>query len=352
MAREHARILTRIWRDPDFRARTPDAQRAYVLLLTQRDVNYAGVLPLAMARWARASDHTSAEDVELAVKELEDHQFVVVDRDTDEVLIRSFIRNDGLIDQPKVLRVALREALAVESEVLREVLGHELARVRLPEGKRGYDGLAEAVARATFTLGGPVDEPVRAPVAARVTEPVAPPVDEPVSRDAGQPVPRDSSNGSGHGSPSRARVQAHPLEPEPETEPEYLSVGGDLGGSRTRAHPREAPAPSASGGPPPPDAPLIATHPVQPCGRAHDPDQACGRCGQARRAGQAAERDADAERLAADRDAERRRRACTMCDADGRLLEVGRFLPVAPATSCDHQTDHRQQVADARDEAS
>lgn len=182
---------------------------------------------------------------------------------------------------------------------------------------------------------------------------------------------RARSNGQRHGARQREDDESHanatrdvtlnghvthaevpdpvPSRPDP-TRPE-VPAGTSAGG---RAGRREAPASSASGGPPPLPSELghdpDDERPIQPCGRRHDPEKACRRCRDARLADEQADADADAQRSAADRDAEKRRRECRMCDSDGRLLEVGRFLPVAPAASCDHHTDHRQQVADAKDE--
>ena len=86
----------------------------------------------------------------------------------------------------------------------------------------------------------------------------------------------------------------------------------------------------------------------QPCGRVHSSSESCGGCGAARR--MAGNQDRAAEQ--ARREKRQRDRECPMCDVEGALLEVGRFIPVSPWTRCDHRTDHAHQVADARDEAS
>ncbi|MCP2204000.1 hypothetical protein LX90_007729 [Lentzea flava] len=129
MSREHARILTAIWRDDDFRALSPEAQRLYFLLLSQPTINQAGVLPLTVSRWARGCSATSVADIEAALAELDRARFAVVDADTDEVLVRAFLRKDGVAKQPNVLKAAFRYALAVESPRLRAVLAAELRRL-------------------------------------------------------------------------------------------------------------------------------------------------------------------------------------------------------------------------------
>src|SRR5690606_35065311 len=69
-----------------------------------------------------------------------DHRFIVVDYDTEELLIRSFIRNDGVWKQPKVLAIALEEAEQVASPRLRRAIAVELKRLpvtELPAKTRG-----------------------------------------------------------------------------------------------------------------------------------------------------------------------------------------------------------------------
>lgn len=89
-------------------------------------------------------------------------------------------------------------------------------------------------------------------------------------------------------------------------------------------------------------------HERQPCGRRHSSADPCGGCGQARRSQTDQDRADEQRRRAAQAVVD----ACGMCDRDGFLHEVGSARPVSPYTKCDHHTDHRQQVADARDEAS
>lgn len=130
MPRDHGRVLCAIWRDKDFRQRSPEAQRMYMLLLSQSNVNNAGVLPLQVSKWARGCEGTSVGDVEAALDELVAHRFVFYDEDTEEVLIRSYMRNDGVLKHRYIWMNALRCAEHTESPVLREVLAEELMRTR------------------------------------------------------------------------------------------------------------------------------------------------------------------------------------------------------------------------------
>ena len=130
MARTHARIFTSIWDDPDFQVLSESAQRLYLLLLSQDSLNNAGRILLTVRRWSAGCKSTQPDDIRRHLAELDEHRFVVVDEDTEEVLIRSFIRNDGILKQPQMMKSALREALSVKSPRLRAVLADELRKLR------------------------------------------------------------------------------------------------------------------------------------------------------------------------------------------------------------------------------
>lgn len=124
-------IRTRIWGDGDFKARSPLAQWLYMLLLSQPNLNQAGVLDMTMKRWGSLAAG-AAEVLRPALDELIDHRFVVVDWETEELLIRTYIRNDEVWKMPNVLKCALREAQEVQSPVLRKELAVELRRIAMP----------------------------------------------------------------------------------------------------------------------------------------------------------------------------------------------------------------------------
>lgn len=141
MARSHGRIDFRIWADKDFRALSERAQRIYMMLFGQKDVNNAGVLPLMESRWAKYCTSMSAADVRAGLEELEAARFVFVDDDTEELLIRSFIRGDGVVKQPNVLKNAFKCAELVDSPRLRKVLAAELRGLRRKDAEAVADRL-------------------------------------------------------------------------------------------------------------------------------------------------------------------------------------------------------------------
>jgi hypothetical protein len=131
MAQDFAPLLRSIWSDDDWRALTMDAQHVYLMLLSHPDRNSAGVLSLTKRKWMRLAADMRADRLGLALDELDDAGFVVVDEDTEEVLVRAFIRRATVYKHIRMFVRALREASEVESPRLRSALGQEL--VRLPK---------------------------------------------------------------------------------------------------------------------------------------------------------------------------------------------------------------------------
>lgn len=141
-----AQILCRIWDDPDWKALSPRAQWFYMLLLSQASLNRAGVIALTTRRWAKlAKGPTVAEQIASAMSELEKAEFIVVDVDTEELFVRSYMRNDGLTKRPNVLKRALREAVEVLSPRVRSVLVVELRRLKHPDADLAADAIEKGV---------------------------------------------------------------------------------------------------------------------------------------------------------------------------------------------------------------
>ncbi|WP_037183795.1 hypothetical protein [Rhodococcoides fascians] len=154
MPRDHGRVLCRIWTDPKFLARSESAQRMYMLLLSQPTVNNAGVQPLLVGKWARKGPTGDEDDVRKSLTELEEHGYIVTDTDTEELLIRSFIRNDGGMKHRYIMKNALGCAEAIESALLRRVLARELRRL-------GRDDAGETATKMEAALADfePIENP-------------------------------------------------------------------------------------------------------------------------------------------------------------------------------------------------
>lgn len=132
MARSYATISTSRWRDDDFRALTVEEQHAYFLLTTQPDISAAGVLTMALTRWASRSKNGSRAGFRAALEGLQDNGVIVIDDETEEILIVPFVADDGGYTNSK-RRFAIRDAASqVESTALRRALAAEFARLNLP----------------------------------------------------------------------------------------------------------------------------------------------------------------------------------------------------------------------------
>lgn len=130
MAADYARVQRSIWSDDDFRNLSALAQWLYFHLLTSQSLNYAGVTDWRPARIAALTNDMAAEDVERAALDLEVNGYIIVDRETEEVLVRSFVRNDGLMNQPNVTAAMVKAHGSVASQPIRSVVVHELKRLR------------------------------------------------------------------------------------------------------------------------------------------------------------------------------------------------------------------------------
>jgi hypothetical protein len=138
VARSYARIITAIWRNKEFRRLRGAAQRVYLLLVTQPDISAAGTLPLTVRRWADLDADTTAPDIVNALEELETGRFIAMDRTTEELLVRSFVKWDGGYGNRKRRPVIESAGLAIDSYRLRRVLAMECERLGFT-----IDGLIE-----------------------------------------------------------------------------------------------------------------------------------------------------------------------------------------------------------------
>lgn len=160
-----------------------ECQRLYLFLLSQGNLTHLGILPLTLRRWAQSAPGLSVVKLRGDLDRLDAAGFVVVDDDTEELLIRTLLRGDGVYKQPNVLRGAVNTAPAVQSARIKRGLLREIDRIDLTEvpedkGRRDaaaglLDELREALAtpspnpfdEASGTLTGTHSEGVSEPIA-------------------------------------------------------------------------------------------------------------------------------------------------------------------------------------------
>lgn len=128
-----------IWRDGHFRQLSRTAQCTYAQLLSQKDLDRAGMQPLQITKWAKGCDEMTMDDLRTDLDELERERFVFYDDDTDELFIRAYMRTTEVTRYPQYLKNALKCAVMVASPKLRRELAVELRRLRKPEANQVAD---------------------------------------------------------------------------------------------------------------------------------------------------------------------------------------------------------------------
>lgn len=144
MPRDHARIKTSRQRDLDWRALSVNAQWTYDAITTSEALSYVGVIDYRAGKIAALAKGQTAAKVETAVKELEADRFVILDRQTEELLIRTYIRHDGVLARVNMGKAMGRSLAKVVSLEVREAIMSELARCYREDQKaHGWAGFGE-----------------------------------------------------------------------------------------------------------------------------------------------------------------------------------------------------------------
>ncbi|OFT47004.1 hypothetical protein HMPREF3158_05530 [Corynebacterium sp. HMSC06G04] len=127
--RDFAQIKLSIWNDDAFLDLSNNAQLLYFVLISHPTMNRAGVGTWHAGRLSGMCSTWTRQDVERAACELIDGRFIVVDEDTDEFLVRTFVRHDGLMKQRNLATTMAREFAAVGSRAIKGVVVWELRRL-------------------------------------------------------------------------------------------------------------------------------------------------------------------------------------------------------------------------------
>ena len=107
--RDFAQIKLSIWNDDSFLDLSNNAQLLYFVLISHPTMNRAGVGTWHAGRLSGLCSSWSRPVVESAARELVDGLFIVIDEDTDEFLVRTFVRHDGLMKQRNLATTMARE---------------------------------------------------------------------------------------------------------------------------------------------------------------------------------------------------------------------------------------------------
>lgn len=126
MARSYGAIICAIWDDPEFCALSSDAQRTYLMLVTQPDISACGSLPLTLRRWSKTLPERDRNRLQPSLDELGEHRFILIDADTEELLVRTFPKHDGGYKHSKRVLAVIGFAEAIRSQSLRNAVAVEL----------------------------------------------------------------------------------------------------------------------------------------------------------------------------------------------------------------------------------
>lgn len=223
MAREYAKVLTRIWGDDDFVTVPALQQRMYLQLISQPDLSMAGVLTYAPRRWALQVQDQDEEQIRKALAGLVAERMIVIDESTQELLIRSYIRIDEAWRSPTSMKGIDSSVRGILSRRIKGRLIGELERIdtaglstRVSE-KTGRSS-KEAVEAMLWELGAHLqafsdyaDAPSDTPWVGASDAPTGPRPDAPSHAPTDAPW---------EGARSRATEPEPETTPEPEPEPE------------------------------------------------------------------------------------------------------------------------------------
>ena len=93
-------------------------------------MSYCGVRDWRPSRISGLTSSYSADDVRRAARCLEARHFIVTDDDTEEVLLRSWVRFDGLMRQWRLAVSFVNAYTDTASDTLRRVIVHEAKKLQ------------------------------------------------------------------------------------------------------------------------------------------------------------------------------------------------------------------------------
>ncbi len=131
MAREYARIRVSSADDPDVESLSIEAQWLYFkVLLPHPMLSSCGVMDWRPKHLVRKATNSTVVKILAAAAELERARFLMFDLETEQVLLRSYVRGDELLKNPKMAGAVIKAYHSVASRELQAALVTEMVRVR------------------------------------------------------------------------------------------------------------------------------------------------------------------------------------------------------------------------------
>ncbi len=313
MAREYARIRISIAGDDHLEELSPAAQWLYFrILIPDPQLSHCGVTRWLPKRLIHKAAGLTLDYILAAAAELERERFALFDDDTEEVLVRSYLRSEELLRNPK-MAVAVADAyLSVASRQLKAAVATEVHRDKAEHPD--YSSWTHAISREAVQQLLTVKTSDQIPYVATFANANG------VRNGDAKQVTTTNQNGNQNPNPDRGHEtqsehqsehQADSLHLVPTSlQPAHTSLGGYVGRER---HQGAAPDPNAPN-------PVCARHP-----NGNPDDEPCNGCRSVKqaeaRAALAAKADAE-QAAAAQRESAAVARAmaiieCDECDDDG-----------------------------------
>lgn len=146
MARDYGRIKITIWQNEDFTNLTAAAQQLYFYIITQSRLDMAGIVQWRPRMAAKSAADLTVETVEAGLEELEAAAFVLYDEDTEELLVRSFIRSDEVLRSPNLAVAMVKAWRGTDSPILRKCIAFEVDRLAEEDSSlKGLDRCQEVL---------------------------------------------------------------------------------------------------------------------------------------------------------------------------------------------------------------
>lgn len=131
MARIFAKIKCGIWTDDDFLDLEPEERSLLIASWSRPEVNNAGVAPWRPDEMTHLiSRHATADDVRRVGAALQEKRYLLIDERTREVLMRSYVRHDDVVRQPKLAVAFVAAFESIKSPVLKQTIANELHRLK------------------------------------------------------------------------------------------------------------------------------------------------------------------------------------------------------------------------------
>jgi hypothetical protein len=141
MGRNFAVMPVSVWRDESFTSLDHGPQWLYLMLLSQRQLTPAGILPTLPGRWANVTRSASSTDILGWLDELQEAGWAYTDHEALETFVSGYFEAEQIARQPRRVIAALDAIPLIEPEWLRALVSAELgtlvAAAPLPQAPRG-----------------------------------------------------------------------------------------------------------------------------------------------------------------------------------------------------------------------